>query len=211
MLERLRIKQAVLSTVAVMGMTTLSQIAFAEAEKGFTAEMQRRADEYTAKNNRQNLTGWDGILFYCSVNGDSGEGLSDVCEKTRSNAAFLAAVAQVPMKKASSAFELGFSSLADDHLILEVRIHSTTGQAPTAIGARIMAYVAYRNAIEAGVSTMKNKRPRAISRSGDLIFWERSVIGASSGGAAPLHEGILQGIEKHLKDFFADYLNSQRQ
>jgi hypothetical protein len=54
------------------------------------------------------------------------------------------------------------------------------------------------------------KDARTTPRSGDLIFWERNVIGASSGTAQELAIPLSQGIEQLLKEFFADYLKAQR-
>ena len=53
-------------------------------------------------------------------------------------------------------------------------------------------------------------REERTTRSGDLVFWERVVTGATSGTDQDLVVPVADSIEQLLKQFFADYLNAQR-
>ena len=187
---------------------TIRVVAFAIAAQQLTPKEQRVVEEQRAKDNKQNLTGWHGIFFYCPTHEASNQALREVCEKTYRKAAFLAAAAKQTFTKAHTVFELAYISQIGEPLVLEIELFSTTGS-PAAVHARVKAYVSYSKAVQTS-PTMKGKGARMTPRSGDLIFWERETIGVSSGTAEGLVTDISNGIEQHLNEFFADYLNAQR-
>jgi len=73
-----------------------------------------------------------------------------------------------------------------------------------------VAYINYSYAIENSPWEIKKDDLKMLPRSGKLVVWEEAVIGASSGTSQDLVTPISQGIEQHLKKFFADYLKAQR-
>lgn len=175
-----------------------------------TAEQRQRLEEMQKITNKQNFTGWKGILVYCAGADPSIEGLREICEKTYTNANFLSAAAKLDVVKAISAAELGYRSVLDDFLVLEITLNATQHGAPTAIHANVRAYVHYSKAIDTSFNAQERKGPRATTRSGDLVFWERVVTGATSGTGQDLVVPVADSIEQLLKQFFADYLNAQR-
>jgi hypothetical protein len=178
------------------------------AERSLTAEMERSVEQYQVRKNKQNLTGWNGILFFCQFDDDSNQAVKDICEKTYVNAEFLAATAKINLIKGRDGFQMGFEAGVGELLVLEVKLNST--ERPSAVHANVRAYVGYYNAVQTHPGDKEKKDARIIPRSGDLIFWERSVLGASSGTAQDLAIPLSQGIEQPLKEFFADYLKAQR-
>ena len=200
--------------LSVLGLTAIIHLATSSlilAQQPLSAEIRQKAEEYRVRENKQNLSGWNGILFFCPFDDESGQVLKDICEKTYVNAEFLAVTAKVNLIKARSGFEVGFKAGTGDQLVLEVHLHATKHGVPAAIHAGIRAYAYYYEAVttkpllEGGM-----KDARLTPRSGDLIFWERTVLGASSGMAQDLVTPLSQGIEQRLKEFFADYLKAQR-
>lgn len=178
------------------------------AEQQPSPEMRRQLDEYQKKNNRENLTGWNGVIFYCPIDEQSSRALNEICENSYTNAEFLAASAKVNLKKARSGYEVGFSSRVSDFLILEVELGATKPGIPSAVHASLRAYVGYSEVVtKSGYEGQK--RARETPRSGDLIFWERATMGASSGSDQALVAPMSEAIEQLLKQFFADYLNAQ--
>ena len=199
-----------LLTLAAMGLALLLGGISAFAQQRPTADEQRVFEERKARKNKQNFTGWKGILFYCPDRDQSNQALKEICDKTHSNAAFLAAAAKLNLVKAHDAYELGFKARVGDLLVLEVELFSTKPGTPAAVHANLRAYISYSNAIDTSSLAHEKKGARTIPRSGDLLFWEREVIGASSGTAQELVLPISQGIEQHLKQFFAELINAQR-
>jgi hypothetical protein len=178
------------------------------AEQQPSSEMRRKFDEQQKEQDRKNFTGWNGILFYCPIEEQSSRALNEICEKSYTNANFLAASAKVNLTKVRSGYEVLFKSRISDFLILEVELGATKPGTPSAVHARLRAYVDYSEVVEKS-GYEGQKRAREIPRSGDLIFWERTVIGASSGSDQALVAPISESIEQLLKQFFADYLNAQ--
>jgi hypothetical protein len=196
--------------LAALGLALLLGGISAFAQQRPTADEQRIFEEHKARENKQNFTGWEGILFYCPDRDQSNKALKEICDKTYSNAAFLAAAAKLNLVKAHDGYELGFMAIADDLLVFEVELYSTKPGTPAAVHANLRAYISYSKAIDTSSLAQEKKGARTIPRSGDLLFWERGVIGASSGTAQELVLPISQGIEQHLKQFFADFVNAQR-
>ena len=180
------------------------------AEMQPTAEERQQAKQYQQVKNRQNFIGWKGILFYCSIDNQSNQALNEICERSYTNAEFLAAAAKINLAKAKDAYELCFRAVVGDFLVLEVELTATKEGSPSAIHANLRAYKTYSRSVDTSSLATKKKDPRAEPRLGDLIMWERSVIGASSGAAQELIAGVSSGIEQALKQFFSDFLSAQR-
>lgn len=180
----------------------------AAAQQSPSPEKIKAYEEYTSQKHQKNLTGWKSVFFYCSIRDEENKSLTEICDNSYRNAAFLAAAAKVPFIKARDAFDLGFRAAADDYLVLEVELFSTRPTSPSAIHAHVKSYIHYSNAVQPSPN-QRGDKGRTIPRSGDLHVWERPVIGASTGTTQDLVPSISQGIEKILKEFFTDYINSQ--
>jgi len=182
----------------------------ASAETTLTPEQRQRLEEMQKVTNKQNFAGWKGVLIYCTNADKSLKSLREICEKTYTNADFLATTSKLDLVKAKSAYELAFRSVVDDFLILEITLNATEQDTPTAIHASVRAYAHYSKVVDSSLNAQERKGPRADQKSGDLVFWERVVTGASSGTAQDLVIPISEGIEQLMKQFFIDYLNAQR-
>ncbi|MCO6057964.1 hypothetical protein NG726_14955 [Pseudomonas sp. MOB-449] len=179
------------------------------AELQSSPEIRRKAEIYQKEQYQKNLTGWNGILFYCPIEKQSSHALNEICENGYTNAEFLSASAKINLTRARDGYEVGLMSRISDLLILEIELGATKSGAPSAFHARLRAYVGYSEAVEKSQFEEK-KKARGIPRSGDIIFWERTAIGASSGTDKDLVTPMSKAIEQLLKQFFADYLNAQR-
>jgi len=166
-------------------------------------------NKYTEKKNRENLTGWDGIIFYCSHRGKhSDQVLTEICERSYSNANFLAASAKINLRKAESLQAIGFDAVVGNYLILMVDLFATGLEGSVAVVTNLRAYTDYSGPVEK--YPLDNEQPHVNPRSGTLILWERNSVGTSSETLQALVVPLSQGIEQFLKEFFADYLNAQR-
>ncbi len=188
----------------------LAAVPVATAEQQLTAEERQQVEQYQHEKNKKNFIGWKGILFYCSIENQSNRALNEICERSYTNVDFLAASAKINLVKAKSASDLGFRAIVDDYLVLEVVLTATTAGRPSAIHANLRAYKSYSKAVDTSFLATEKKGTQAEPRSGDLIMWERSVIGASSGATQELVPAVSDGIEQHIKQFFADFLNAKR-
>ncbi len=200
-----------MNKLSTIMMSLLFHIAFthiAAAQQSPSPEKMKAYEEYKSQKHQKNLTGWKGILFYCSIRDEENKSLTEICDNSYRNAAFLAAAAKLPFVKARDAFDFGFKAAADEYLVLEVELFSTRPTSPSAIHAHVKSYIHYSGAVQSPL-TQREGKGRTIPRSGDLHVWERPVIGASTGTAQDLVPSISQGIEKVLMEFFTDYINSQ--
>jgi hypothetical protein len=185
--------------------------ATAIAQQEPSPDLREMAERYTVAKNEKNFTGWKGVVFYCHSPTSDNKHLKEICEKSYTNVSFLAATAKVKLAKARDAAEAAYGAIVGDLLTLELELFSTESGSLTAVHADLRASVSYSNAVEDVVSMApKRSSARSKPRSGDLILWERTATGASSGSAQELVVPVSQGIEEHLKQFFADYLNAQK-
>ena len=177
-----------------------------------TRKQQRdhqRAETYTENTNRENFAGWGGILFYCHHAGkESDQTLNRICERSYINANFLAASAKINIEKAKSLSDVRQESVGGDRLILMIDLSATKPAA--AVSVSLKAYTFFSGPVEKLDDSKEHVQTRTSNRSGDLIFWERGAIGASSGAGQDLVSPLSEAIEGMLKQFFADYLNAQR-
>jgi len=196
--------------VGVLVFMAIIYLAPVQLVLGITDEMRQRVEKHILEENKANFSGWNGILFYCPYSKDSSKTQKDICEKADVNAEFLAAAAKLNLNKTHSPFEVGILAELEKRLILEVDVYSTSQGSPAVVSARVVAYIDYSYAIENSPWEIKKDDLKMLPRSGKLVVWEEAVIGASSGTSQDLVTPISQGIEQHLKKFFADYLKAQR-
>lgn len=176
------------------------------AQQELAAKDRRETELYIEGKNKRNFEDWKSIGFYCASDAPKHPHAAQICSNTYTNAEFLAATASIPLERVRDGYELGFRSVAGDSLILEVKIFATERGNPMAMHAAIQAYTGYLRATEGG----ERRGPRVKPRSGDLILWKREVIGASAGSGEDLVQPMSQGIEQHLKQFFADFLKARK-
>jgi hypothetical protein len=182
------------------------------AERRLSTEQEREFEEYKSRKNKKNFSNWDGILFFCSVSDHSPRAHKEICRKTTTNAAFLASTGKINFIKARDGFDFGYRGAVDGHLLLlEVELVSTKSGAPSAISVVVKAYAHHDGKTSAhGIEGPVTGGVRRAPRTGNLIFWERSLIGASAGSVDNLVDVVSQNVEQVLKEFFTDYMNAQR-
>lgn len=194
----------------ILGLFVLfCEVPFSIAEQQLTDKQKEELARYEEESNRKNFRGWQGIALYCPVERQTNLELKAICEKTLKNASFLAASAKINLLKIKDASMLGFLSRIGHYLILEVDLTATSEGPPAAVHAAIKAYSGYSSAIEKSSVSEDKNNPRENPHSGDLIFWEKEVIGASSGTIQDLVFGMSEEIEQILKQFFTAYLKAQ--
>ena len=177
--------------------------------QAITSKGQGKAGNFLEQDIKKNLAGWNGILFHCRFNETSNRAAKKICEKTQATAASLAGESKIPFTNAPSGPGSTLPGKADDALLLEVEVMGTQTGSSAAICAHTTGYALYSDAVEASL-TKQERRGKAMPRSGELLVWRQSVIGTVSGNPNALVKGISEGVEQHLKDFFADYLRAQR-
>ena len=148
-----------------------------------------------------------GIVFRCDPDRKDDAALQRICADASAEARLLAATGKIPFQNATGkdAFETAFEVASKGSLLLEASIRSTKGS-PAAIYILLAATPYYSNAIEQGA---KEGSLDAIPRSGDLVIWERDVIGASTSSTDELVLGMSNALSTNLKDFFATYIESR--
>jgi len=180
---------------------------FGQSERKPSPAEQKRLEQYLQEKNRRNFSGWTGISFHCSPSNAQREATERVCEHVAASAKFLAATAGVKFTVATSAEQAEFISGISPELTLMVGLLATKATTPAAMSANVRAYSTYYRATQSGsLPTDKGPDPRAAERSGDLVFWERVIIGASSGTAQSQVAELSQSIDTQLKEFFADFV-----
>jgi hypothetical protein len=189
--------------------TLIAALPPALANQERTPKTDQWVEKYTEDNNRENFSGWEGILFYCFHNGkQSDRVLTEICERSYTNANFLATSSKINLTKAQSLRQIGFESYVGNRLILMIDLHANGSQPPVAVAAKLQAYTSYSGPVKK--YPLLSEQPQENPRSGTLILWEREAIGATSGLGQDLLSPVSEAIEQMLKQFFADYLNAQR-
>lgn len=164
--------------------------------------------EHTDRKNRKNLSGWKGVVFICSKEEVPEKNIDDVCRKANEDAAFLAAASRVRIFLAKNYEEFFRHVRINNFLPLTADFTFTKTGSPSAVYVHLKSSVSYDEAIEYKEARKVSDNQSYSPRAGDLIIWERSLIGASSGTSDALVTPISQGVEQMLKVFFTDYLNA---
>jgi hypothetical protein len=181
------------------------------AEQIATTEAARWIEEASKAGNSKNFSNWNGVIFICYHGAKSNDVLDDICARSKVNAEFLAASAKVNLAVTKDYFEYALKSIKEGRLKLEVYLSSTKPGSPTAIHARMRAYLTFSNAIEANKPGLaRGVEVGNTPREGDLIVWENSAIGASSGSGKDLVEPMGSAVDSLLKSFFTEFLVAQR-
>src|SRR5678809_553776 len=165
-MTRLPLKVVLLATVLLI---TGMQPCLAEQRDAKQAYTKTQIQNYTQNKDRTNYAGWEGILFYCYVNDKkSTEALQSICERTSTNAKFLAASAKIDFQIANDLVQVGFESSIGERLILLVDTFGSSN----AIAATTRAYTGFSGPIKTMRKSTGGTREHTSLRSGDLILWE---------------------------------------
>lgn len=156
--------------------------------------------------NRQQFSGWGGIVFRCLPNNLSDSLEKRICKSASSDARFLAESAKIPFQDTGSedySAVLIASNALSHALVLETSVLSTKLY-PKGVHVAVRAGSFYSGAIELGAIP---GTPESTGRDGDLILWERSAIGTGDeNGLAQSMPGYVSTV---LKEFFALFLKSR--
>ena len=160
------------------------------------------------KSRELHRVGWHCFLLLSERKTLRPSSYRDICERSYTNANFLAASAKINIKKAQSLQAVGFEAVVGNHLILMLDLFATESDGTVAVVTNLRAYTDYSGPVEK--YPLDNELPQVNPRSGTLILWERNSVGTSTGPPRALVIPLSQGIEQLLKEFFADYLKAQR-
>ena len=194
--------RSLMSRLAVFVIVFLVAPVFSFAQQS----VDSNASAYIQNKNAMNFADWEGILFYCFFNDKKPtEMLRTVCERTSTNAKFVAASSKIDFWIAKDLVQLGVAAVYKENLILLVELTGTRA----AISATVKAYTQFTGPMEANRESKEGTIERLTNmRQGDLILWERNLV--ASGIGEELVVAVTQSIEVLLKEFFADYLIAQK-
>jgi hypothetical protein len=164
-------------------------------------------EELERELNRKKFAGWEAIVFRCLPDNDGDDLQKQLCAAAAADARFLAASGKIPFRdlgdKNSLQVYLATRDL-NNALIVETTMRATQGQ-PRAVYMRLRASEYYLNAVEKGaVEGSSDSKPRP----GDLILWERSIIGAG-GPEHEIRQVLSNAFSTVLKDFFGVFVESR--
>jgi hypothetical protein len=177
--------------------------AFAQSSE--SSDIENWYKNHVDKKNRTNFSGWNGIVFICAK-GENSEEITQICHRINENISFIAATSRVRLMIAKSYLDFYMNIQMGNLLPLEAIFFFTNKGPPAAISVRLRSGISFSEAIEykdnRSISGGRNVSPR----SGELIFWERTTLGATTGVLNELVSPVSQGVEQLLKIFFTDYL-----
>lgn len=157
---------------------------------------------------QQDFRGWDGIAFYCTASpaDDFNKATCDWAGQRLRVAASSARISAAIVP--SSAFDRAISIAQSDHpnpIELELELLANKNDFPFGIYVGLRAKKYYSRAAE---SPGPGKDPREMPRSGDLIFWEQSLIAAGTRGP-DMASTLRQAIETQLLRFVSDFTEAR--
>jgi hypothetical protein len=162
------------------------------------------ADEFQAKRERQNYSGWKGLVFSCG--GVIPTAILADCEQVWKHVQSLAKIANVPIERPRTYEEFFARKASADLMALRISISTSSGTAPYAVSALVEGYVTILDAVSA--SADKNSA-RAQPRLGHLLIFQRSVV-LPSRDLIDVSERLVHEINGHTLEFLTTYINAQR-
>jgi len=184
--------------------------AFAQAARVPCVSEELSADESRAQFERRNFAGWEGIFLHCRISGDTSPATAQICAQVAANAKSRAAEAGVHLEVIDSEHKAAVAAGISPFLMLRIDLTATEGGPPVAMYAHLRAYSYYLGAIDRRAVRLKDRpNPREAERSGEIMFWERRLVGVCGGTAEPLATGFTQAIDSHVGAFIRSFAAAQ--
>ena len=184
--------------------------ACAQAASVPCASEETPADESRAQFERRNLVGWEGIFLHCRVSGDTGPATAQICAQVAGNAKSRAAEAGVHLEVIDSEHKAAVAAGVSPFLMLRIDLTATEGGPPVAMYAHLRAYSYYLGAVDRRAVRLSDRpNPREAERSGEMMFWERRLVGVCAGTAEPLATRFTQAIDSHVSAFIRSFATAQ--
>ncbi|MBY5329566.1 hypothetical protein HFN03_20250 [Rhizobium leguminosarum] len=154
--------------------------------------------------------GWTGIVLHCLPNAANTVVRDAICQSATSEFNYLAENSQIPhrVSDGEDMFRMTVNSRSlGVPLILELDTSATSSRnGPIAVHVRLAAEKFYSTAVE---QDAKPGEPEASPRGGDLVFWERTTIGAGVGDQQVARD-IAPYVNDSIKVFFSQFLKGWR-
>lgn len=162
------------------------------------------ADEFQAKRERQNYSGWKGIAFSCG--GLIPSNLLSDCDQVWKYVQGVAKSANVPIERPDTYPEFFARTASGDVMALSVLISVSRGSSPYAVTALIEGYVTLLDAVSASADV---NSPRSQPRLGHLVVFQRTVV-LSSRDLSDVSQRLVLEVNTHAFEFLNTYVGAQR-
>ncbi|MBY5318209.1 hypothetical protein [Rhizobium leguminosarum] len=150
--------------------------------------------------------GWTGVVLHCLPNAANTVVRDEICRSASAEFNYLAENSGIPhrISDGEDMFRMTVNSRSlGIPLILELDTSATSSRnGPIGVHVRLSAEKFYSTAVE---QDAKPGEPEAFPRGGDLVFWERTTIGAGVGDQQ-VAQDIAPYINDNMKAFFAEFL-----
>jgi len=150
--------------------------------------------------------GWTGIVLHCVPNAANTLVRDAICQSASAEFNYLAENSGIPhrVSDGEDMFRMTVNSRSlGTPLILELDTSATSSRnGPLGVHVRLTAEKFYSTAIE---QDAKPGDPEASPRGGDLVFWERTTIGAGFGDQQVARD-IAPYVNDSIKVFFSQFL-----
>ncbi|TBY57690.1 hypothetical protein E0H39_29740 [Rhizobium leguminosarum bv. viciae] len=154
--------------------------------------------------------GWTGIVLHCLPNTANTVVRDAICQSTAAEFNYLAENSGIPhrVSDGEDMFRMTVNSRSlGTPLILELDTSATSSRnGPIGVHVRLAAEKFYSTAIE---QDAKPGDPEASPRGGDLVFWERTTIGAGVGDQQVARD-MAPYVNDSIKVFFSQFLKGWR-
>ncbi len=173
-----------------------------------TAADSARLLAFIKNENRHNYRGWNGLTLYCDIGDVPPSVGNDICRRVFSERTFLAATSNLPVDTTRSAIGAQAEARIHDNLVISVIVIATgASSAPMGLTANIRAWTAAKARV---VPMNPAAADTGMTRSGDLIFWERNIVGATTGDQGDFARQIAEGINAHIRTFLAAFIEARK-
>lgn len=150
--------------------------------------------------------GWTGIVLHCVPNEANADVRDAICQSASAEFNYLADNSDIPhrVSDGEDMFQMTVNSCSlGTPLTLALDISATSSRnGPIGVHVRVAAEKFYTTAVEQGA---KPGEPEASPRGGDLVFWERTTIGAGFGDQQVARD-ISPYVNYIIKIFFSHFL-----
>jgi hypothetical protein len=186
------------------------------------ATIEERVRASMERDKRARLKGWKKIIFLCSATVSSTPKImvDRICERTNTNAKFLAASTNTQMQIAKGYYGIALGK-EQDMLPLEVEFYSSGCDGSIcSIRVDVSASFSYAKAVDLAAPSyfidekdrqVRRDSPASIPRPIEAFMWGPRGLIASGIPGEELAGVVANGIDSLLKEFFADYVNANRE
>jgi len=161
---------------------------------------------------RRNYAGWEGLFVHCRASGGKDARLAEICAQAAKDVQKLASSARLRVEILDDPAKAAVAAAVSSYMMLRIDLTSTEteGGTPVALFAHVRAYSFFMGAVDMrAIPHGERPNPRQSERTGEVVFWERRLVGVCEGSPDALQAKFSEALATYLGAFLDHFAAAQ--